>query len=92
MNEIDNQQRLPVKASPQALSHGFIWINNRRSSIKTRRLSGISSLLMLPIFGLELLLLSLIMSLLLFSVSIYVIFRLLASLPKLRKGHFRWLA
>ena len=78
-----------MRTTPQLLNQGLIWVNNRRSFIKTREASGVSSLLMLPVFAFEFLLIALIMGLLVFSLSLYVIFRLLASLPKLRKGGFR---
>ncbi|MBL7209155.1 MAG: hypothetical protein ISS52_03575 [Dehalococcoidia bacterium] len=88
MKETDNQSRLPVTIPPQILNQGFIWVNSRRGFIKARRLSGISSFLMLPVFLLEFLFLALIIGLLLFFFSLYVIFHLLRSLPGSRKGRF----
>jgi len=88
MKEIDNQSRFPVTTPPQLLNQGFIWVNNRRSFIKTRKFSGISSWLMLPAFMLGFLFLALVIGLLLFAFSLYVIFHLLISLPRLRKGRF----
>jgi hypothetical protein len=88
MKETDNQSRLPATIPPQILNQGFIWVNGRRGFIKTRRLSGISSFLMLPVFLLEFLFLALIIGLLLFFFSLYVIFHLLRSLPGSRKGRF----
>jgi len=88
MKEIDNQSRLSVTTPPQLLNQGFIWVNNRRGFIKTRKFSGISSWLMLPAFMLEFLFLALFIGLLLFGFSLYVILNLLTSLPRLRKGRF----
>ncbi|TRZ93127.1 MAG: hypothetical protein D4R82_05720 [Dehalococcoidia bacterium] len=88
MKEIDNQSRFPVTTPPQLLNQGFIWVNNRLSFIKTKKFSEISSWLTLPAFMLGFLFLALIIGLLLFAFSLYVIFHLLISLPSLRKGRF----
>ncbi|MBM4445928.1 MAG: hypothetical protein FJ023_01075 [Chloroflexi bacterium] len=71
---------------PKLLNQGFVWINNRRSFIKTRKFSGISSTLMLPIFMLEFFFLALLIGILLLIFVLYVMFRLLISLPRLKKG------
>jgi cell division protein FtsX len=87
MKEPDNQSRLPVPATPpKLLNQGFVWISNRRSSIKTKKFSGISSILMLPIFMLEFLFLALLIGILLLIFALYIMFNLLISLPKLKKG------
>jgi hypothetical protein len=87
MKELDNQSRLPVPvAPPKLINQGFAWISNRRSFIKTRKFSGISSILMLPIFMLEFLFLALLIGILLLIFALYIMLNLLISLPKLKKG------
>ncbi len=88
MQEPDNQSRLPIPVTPpKLLNQGFAWISNRRSFIKTRKFSGISSVLMLPIFMLEFLFLALLIGLLLLIFAFYIIFNLLISLPGLKRGN-----
>ncbi len=88
MKEPDNQSRLPVPATPPKLiNQGFTWIGKRRSFIKTRRFSGVLSILMMPIFFLEFLFLALLIGILLLIFALYVMFNLLISLPKLKKGN-----
>jgi len=87
MKQPDSQSRLPVPVTPpKLLNQGFVWIGNRRSFIKTRKLSGISSILMMPAFMLEFLFLALLISILLLILALYVMFNLLVSLPKLKRG------
>ena len=89
MKEPDNQSRLPIPVTPPKLiNQGFAWISNRRSFIKTRKFSGISSVLMLPFFMLEFLFLALLIGILLLIFALYVIVNLMISLPKLKKGRF----
>jgi len=89
MKEPDNQSRLPIPVTPPKLiNQGFAWISNRRSFIKTRKFSGISSVLMLPLFMLEFLFLALLIGILLLIFALYVIVNLMISLPKLKKGRF----
>jgi hypothetical protein len=86
MKQPDNQSRLPVPVSqPKLLNQSFVWISNRRSFIRTRKFSGISSLLMMPIFMLEFLFLALLIGILLLIFALYLMFNLLISLPKLKK-------
>jgi len=85
MEEIGSQSRLPVTSPPRFVNQGFVWVSNRRTLLKTRRLSGISSFLLLPVFLLEFLFLALIIGLLLLFFALYVIFHLASSLPKLKK-------
>jgi uncharacterized membrane protein len=88
MQEPDKKSRLPIPVTPPKLiNQGFVWISNRRSFIKTRKFSGISSVLMLPIFMLELVFLALLIGLLLLIFALYVIFNLLISLPRLKRGN-----
>jgi hypothetical protein len=88
MKEPDNQSRLPIPVTPPKLiNQSFVWISNRRSFIKTRKFSGISSVLTLPIFMLELVFLALLIGLLLLIFALYVIFNLLISLPRLKRGN-----
>jgi len=87
MKEPDNQSRLPVPTTPPKLiNQGFTWIGNRRSFIRTRKFSGISSILMAPVFMLEFLLLAILIGILLLIFALYVMFNLLISLPKLKRG------
>ena len=87
MKEPNSQSSLPVPATPpKLLNQGFVWINNRRSFIKTRKFSGISSILMLPIFMLEFLFLAMLIGILLLIFALYIMLNLLISLPKLKKG------
>ena len=86
MKQLDSQSRLPVPVTPpKLLNQGFVWIGNRRSFIKTRKLSGISSILMMPVFILEFLFLALLIGILLLILALYVMFNLLVSLPKLKR-------
>jgi hypothetical protein len=88
MKEPNSQSRLPVPVSPpKLLNQGFVWISNRRSFIKARKLSGISSILMMPIFMLEFLFLALLIGILLLIFALYMMLNLLISLPKLKKGN-----
>jgi len=88
MKEPDNQSRLPIPVTqPKILSQGFAWISNRRSFIKTRRFSGISSVLTLPLFMLEFFFLALLIALLLLIFAFYIVFNLLISLPRLKRGN-----
>jgi len=88
MKEPDNQSRLPIPVTPPKIfNQGFAWISNHRSFIKTRRFSGISSVLMLPLFMLEFLFLALLIALLLLIFAFYIIFNLLISLPRLKRGN-----
>jgi uncharacterized membrane protein len=88
MKEPNSQLRLPVPVTPpKLLNQGFVWISNRRSFIKTRKLSGISSILMLPIFMLEFLFLAMLIGILLLIFALYIMLNLLISLPKLKKGN-----
>jgi hypothetical protein len=88
MKQPNSQSRLPVPVTPpKLLNQGFVWISNRRSFIKTRKFSGISSILMLPIFMLEFLFLALLIGILLLIFVLYLMFNLLISLPKLKKGN-----
>ena len=87
MKEPDNQSRLPIPVTPPKLiNQGFAWISNRRSFIKTRKFSGISSVLMLPLFMLEFLFLALLIGILLLIFALYVIVNLMISLPRLKKA------
>jgi predicted membrane protein len=87
MKEPNSQSRLPVPVTPpKLLNQGFVWISNRRSFIKTRKFSRISSILMLPIFMLEFLFLALLIGILLLIFALYIMLNLLISLPKLKKG------
>jgi len=87
MKQPDSQSRLPVPVTPpKLLNQGFVWIGNRHSFIKTRKLSGVSSILMMPVFMLEFLFLALLIGILLLILALYVIFNLLVSLPKLKRG------
>ena len=54
--------------------------------MKTHRFSGISSVLMAPVFALEFLFLALLIGIILLIFALYVMFHLLISLPKLKKG------
>jgi len=85
MEEANKESRLPIIAPAQVLNRGFIWINTRRSFIKVRKFSGISSVLMLPVFILGFLFLALIIAVLLTFFLLYVILYFLISLPKLNK-------
>jgi hypothetical protein len=88
MKEPNSQSRLPIPVTPPKLiNQGFVWIGNRRSFIKTRRFSGISSFLMAPVFMLELLFLALLIGILLLVFALYMMFNLLISLPKPKKGN-----
>jgi len=87
MKELDIQSKLPVPVNPpKLLNQGFLWIRSRGSCIKTRRLSGISSILMTPIFMLEFLFLALLIGIILLIFALYAMFNLLLSLPRLKKG------
>jgi predicted membrane protein len=87
MKQPDNQSKLPVPVNPpKLLNQGFLWIRSRSSSIKTRRFSGISSVLMAPVFMLEFLFLALLIGIILLIFGLYVMFNLLVSLPRLKKG------
>jgi len=87
MKEPDTQSKLPVPVNPpKLLNQGFTWIRGRRSSMKTHRFSGISSVLMAPVFMLEFLFLALLIGIILLIFALYVMFNLLISLPKLKKG------
>jgi len=87
VKEPDSQSKLPVPVTPPKLiNQGFTWIGNRRSFIKTRKFSGISSVLMAPVFMLEFLFLALLIGILLLIFALYVMFSLLSSLPRLKKG------
>jgi uncharacterized membrane protein len=85
MEEANNQSRLPIIAPTKIINRGFTWINIRRSFIKVRKLSRISSVLMLPVFMLGFLFLALIIALLLTLFLLYVIFYFLISLPRLKR-------
>jgi predicted membrane protein len=87
MKQPDSQSRLPVPVSPpKLLNQSFLWIRSRGSSIKTHRFSGISSVLMAPVFVLEFLFLALLIGIILLIFALYVMFNLLISLPRLKKG------
>ena len=87
MKQPDNQSRLPVPVTPpKLLDQGFVWIRSRGNSIKTHRFSGISSVLMAPVLALEFLFLALLIMIILLIFGIYIMFNLLLSLPKLKKG------
>jgi cell division protein FtsX len=87
MKKPDNQSRFPVPVTPPKLiNQGFVWISNRRSFIRTRKFSGISSALMLPFFMLEFLLFALLIGILLLIFALYIMLNFLISLPKLKKG------
>jgi hypothetical protein len=87
MKQPDSQPRLPVPVTPpKLLNQGFVWIRSRGSSIKTHKFSGISSTLMAPIFALEFLFLALLILIILLIFGLYVMFNLLLSLPRLKKG------
>jgi len=87
MKQPDNQSRLPVPVTPpKLLDQGFVWIRSRGNSIKTHKFSGISSVLMAPVFALEFLFLALLIGIILLIFGLYVMFNLLLSLPKLKKG------
>jgi hypothetical protein len=85
MERANNQSRLLVLAPAQVINRGVTWINTRRSFIKVRKFSGISSALMLPVFTLGFLFLALIMALLLILFLLYVILYFLIFIPKLNK-------
>jgi hypothetical protein len=88
MKQPDSQSKLPVPVSPpKLLNQSFLWIRNRGSSMKTRRFSGISSILMAPVFMLEFLFLALLIGIILLIFSLYVMFNLLISLPRLKKSN-----
>lgn len=87
MKQPDSQSKLPVPVHPpKLLDQSFVWIRSRGSSIKTRRFSGISSVLMAPVSMLELLFLALLIMIILLIFGLYVMFNLLLSLPRLKKG------
>jgi predicted membrane protein len=87
MKQPDSQSKLPVPVTPPKLiNHGFNWIGNRRSFLKTRKSSGVSSILMAPVFTLEFLFLALLIGILLLVFALYVMFNLLISLPRLKKA------
>jgi hypothetical protein len=87
MKELDSQSRLPVPVTPpKLLNQGFLWIRSRGSSIRARRFSGISSILTAPIFMLEFLFLAVLIGIILLIFALYVMFNLLLSLPRLKKG------
>jgi cell division protein FtsX len=87
MKQPDSQSKLPVPVTPpKLLNQGFVWISNRRSFIKTRKFSGISSILMLPVFLLEFLFLALLIGIFLLVFALYAMFTLLVSSSKLKKG------
>jgi hypothetical protein len=86
MKQTDDQSKLPVPVTPpKLLNQGFLWIRSRSNSIKTRRFSGISSVLMAPVLGLEFLFLVLLIGIILLIFGLYVMFNLLVSLPRLKK-------
>jgi len=88
MKQPDSQSMLPVPVTPPKLiNQGFTWIGNRRSFIKTKKFSGISSILMMPVFMLEFLFLALLIGILLLILALYVMFNLMISLPKLKRGN-----
>jgi cell division protein FtsX len=87
MKEPNSPSRFPVPVTPpKLLNQGFAWISNRRSFIKTRKFSGISSILMLPVFTLEFFFLALLIGILVLIFALYIMLNLLISLPKLKKG------
>jgi hypothetical protein len=87
MKQPDNQSKLPVPVTPpKLLNQGFIWIRSRGSSIKTHKFSGLSSVLMAPVLGLEFLFLALLIGIILLIFALYLMFNLLVSLPRLKKG------
>jgi hypothetical protein len=87
MKQPDSQSKLPVPVHPpKLLDQSFVWIRSRGSSIKTHRYSGISSVLMAPVFALEFLFLALLIGIILLIFGLYVMFNLLLSLPRLKKG------
>jgi predicted membrane protein len=87
MKQPDSESKLPVPITPpKLLNQGFLWVRGRGSSIKTHRFSGISSVLMAPVLGLEFLFLALLIAIILLIFGLYVMFQLLASLPRLKKG------
>jgi predicted membrane protein len=87
MKEPDTQSKLPVPVNtPKLLNQGFLWVRSRGSSIKKRRFSGISSVLMAPVFMLEFLFLTLLIGIILLIFALYVMLNLVISLPRLKKG------
>jgi len=87
MKQTDDQSKLPVPVTPpKLLNQGFVWIQGRGNSIKTHKFSGISSVLMAPVIGMEFLFLALLIAIILLIFGLYVIFNLLVSLPRLKKG------
>jgi hypothetical protein len=87
MKQADGNSKLPVPITPpRLLNQGLVWFRSRGSSLKTHRFSGISSVLMAPVFFLEFLFLALIIGIILLIVALYMMFNLLLSLPRLKKG------
>jgi len=87
MEQPDSQSKLPVPvATPKLINQGFLWVRSRGSSIRTHRFSGVSSVLMAPVFFLEFLLLALLIGMILLIFGLYIMLNLLVSLPRLKKG------
>jgi hypothetical protein len=87
MEHAQGQSKLPVLVTtPKLINQGFIWVRSRGNSIRTHRFSGVSSMLMAPVFFMEFLLLALFIGIILLIFGLYVMFSLLASLPRLKKG------
>jgi len=86
MDQPNNQSKLPVPVTtPKLINQSILWFRSRGDSIKTHRFSGVSSVLMAPVFFLEFLLLALFIGVILLIFGLYVMFNLLASLPRLKK-------
>ncbi len=87
MEQPHSQSKLPVPVTaPKVINRGLLWARSRGSSIRTHRFSGVSSVLMAPVFFMEFLLLALLIGIILLIFGLYVMFSLLASLPRLKKG------
>ncbi len=86
MERANKQLKVPAVAPTRVLNQTFIWINTKRGLIRTRKFSGVSSVLMLPVFVLGFVFLALIIALLLTLFLVYVMFYLIVSLPRLKKA------
>jgi hypothetical protein len=87
MQKHDGKSNLPAPVTPPKLLHqGFVWIRSRGNSIRTHRFSGVSSVLMAPIFFLEFLFLALLIAIILLIFGLYITVNMLLSLPRLKKG------
>jgi len=87
MEKREGKSNLPVPVTPpKLLNQGFVWIRSRGNSIRTHRFSGVSSILMAPVFLLEFLFLALLIAIMLLIFGLYITVNMLLSLPRLKKG------